>query len=222
MSFFAEKLDESRTEIIHTLEEIKQAVESGDFRPFEYERMSAIMFERHLYQPLLYLGNGMDIEIKPVALNEGEKDFVKDLKKYYDENPEIFEGKKLYLLRNRSRGKGIGFFEAGNFYPDFILWIVKGDLQHVAFVDPHGMGREGIGDPKVQFFKKIKEIEEELGDPQVILDSFIVSPTPLAEIPQHTQSMNKEAWEACHVLFQKDDPERYIEKLFDRLIFAGD
>jgi hypothetical protein len=120
----------------------------------------------------------MDIEIKPVALNEGEKDFVKDLKKYYDENPETFEGKELYLLRNRSRGSGIGFFEAGNFYPDFILWVVKDDLRHVAFVDPHGMGREAIEDPKVLFYKEIKGIEEELGDPEVVLDSFIVSPPP--------------------------------------------
>jgi len=94
------------------------------------------MFDRHLYQPLLHLGNGMDIEIKPVALNEGEKTFEEDLKDYYDENPAIFEGKELSLLRNRSRGNGISFFEAGNFYPDFILWIVEDDQQHVAFVDP--------------------------------------------------------------------------------------
>jgi len=58
------------------------------------------------------------------------------------------------------------------------------------------MGREGIESPKVQFYEKIKEIENELGDPQVILDSFIVSPTPLAEIPQQTRSMSSEEWEA--------------------------
>jgi len=211
-------VEDSKTEIINTLEEIKQAVESGNLRLIEYQRMSAIMFSQHLYQPLLYLGNGMDIEIKPVALNEGEKDFVKDLKKYYDENPVTFEGNEFYLLRNRSRGSGIGFFEASNFFPDFILWVVKCDLQHVAFVDPHGMGREGIEDPKVQFYKNIKEIEEELGDPKVILDSFIVSPTHLADIPQQTHSMSIEEWEACNVFFQKDDPNGYIAKLIDVLV----
>ena len=86
----------------------------------------------------------MDIEIKPVALNEGEKDFVKDLKKYYDQNPVSFEGKELYLLRNRSSGSGIGFFQAGNFFPDFILWVVKDDLQHVTFVDPALLHDEAI------------------------------------------------------------------------------
>jgi hypothetical protein len=214
-------VEESRTEIINTLKEIKQTVESGDFRLIEYQRMSAIMFDRHLYQPLLYLGNGMDIEIKPVALNEGEKDFVEDLKKYYDQNPGTFEGKELYLLRNRSRGSGIGFFEDGHFYPDFILWVVKDDLQHVAFVDPHGMGREGIEGPKVQFYKKIKEIEEDLGDPEVVLDSFIVSPTPLAEIPQQIREMNREEWEARNVYFQKDDPNGYIAKIIGELIYES-
>lgn len=210
-------VEQSRTEIVNTLEKIKQAVESGNFQLIEYQRMSAIMFERHLYQPLLYLGPGMDIEIKPVALNEGEKIFVEDLKIFYDKNPAIFEEKELYLLRNRSRGSGIGFFEAGNFYPDFILWVVKDDLQHVAFVDPHGMGREGIEDRKVQFYKTIKGIEEELGDPKVILDSFIISPTPLAEIPQQTREMNREEWEARNVLFQRDDPNGYIAKLIGAL-----
>jgi len=214
-------VEQARSEIVNILEEIKQAVKSGDFRLIEYQRMAAIMFDRHLYQPLLYMGAGMDIEIKPVALNESEKTFVEDLKGYYEENLTIFEGKELYLLRNQSRGKGIGFFEAGNFYPDFILWVVKGDTQHVAFVDPHGMGREGIADRKVQFYKKIKEIEEKLGDPKVILDSFIVSPTPLAEIPQQTRSMNREEWEACNVLFQTDDQREYIGKLFGKLNLTG-
>jgi len=211
-------VEQSRTEIVNTLEEIKQAIDNRDFQDFEYQRMKAIMFDRHLYKPLLYLGSGMNIEIKPVALNEGEKDFVEDLKDFYEKHPEIFEGEELYLLRNQSRGSGIGFFEAGNFYPDFILWVVKGDLQHVAFVDPHGMGREGIEDRKVQFYEKIKEIEEELGDPQVILDSFIVSPTPLAEIPQQTRTMNREEWEARNVLFQRDDPNGYIAKIIGELI----
>ncbi len=35
--------------------------------------------------------------------------------------------KELYLLRNLSKGRGVGFFEAGNFHPDFILWLLGGD-----------------------------------------------------------------------------------------------
>ena len=64
------------------------------------------------------------IEVRPVHLNEGERDFVLDLREYYEQHPAFFAGRELYLLRNMSRGRGIGFFEAGNFYPDFILWLV--------------------------------------------------------------------------------------------------
>ena len=48
----------------------------------------------------------------------------KALRDYIQVNAEEFEGKPIYLLRNRSRARGLGFFEAGNFYPDFILWVV--------------------------------------------------------------------------------------------------
>lgn len=210
-------VEESRTEIINTLGEIKQAVENGDFRLIEYQRMSAIMFERHLYQPLLYLGAGMEIEIKPVALNEGEKDFVKDLKKYYDQNPATFEGKELYILRNRSRGSGIGFFEAGNFYPDFIMWLVVGNQQYVSFIDPKGIGRIGLSDPKVEFYKTIKYLENDLSDPNIILNSFIVSNSEFHTLPIQKQNMSKEDWENKHVFFQKEDQDTYIKKIFEYL-----
>lgn len=207
-------VEQSRTEIINTLEEIKQAVESGDFRPFEYQRMSAIMFEQHLYQPLLYLGTGMDIEIKPVALNEGEKTFVEDLKKYYDESPAIFEEKELYLLRNRSRGSGVGFFEAGNFYPDFIMWIVNENIQYVTFIDPKGIGHVGINDPKVNFYQTIKSLEADMNDSNVILNSFIISNTRFSDLPVQG---SREDWESKNVLFQLEDNEKYIGKMISRV-----
>jgi hypothetical protein len=30
----------------------------------------------------------------------------------------------------------MGFFDAGNLYPDYILWIDTPDMQYVSFVDP--------------------------------------------------------------------------------------
>lgn len=41
---------------------------------------------------------------------------MRDLKTFYENNPAYVAGKELYVLRNMSRGKGIGFFEAGNFF----------------------------------------------------------------------------------------------------------
>jgi hypothetical protein len=37
----------------------------------------------------------------------------------------------------------VGFFEAGNFHPDFILWLLVGGQQHVIFVDPKGIRNLG-------------------------------------------------------------------------------
>ncbi|MHA1279807.1 MAG: DEAD/DEAH box helicase family protein [Candidatus Helarchaeota archaeon] len=204
-------VEKSRADIITKLEEIKKAVENGELRSIEYQRLKAIMFSQHLYQPLLYFGRGREIEIKPVALNEGERDFVDDLKTYYENQQGFFESKELYLLRNRSRGKGIGFFEAGNFYPDFIMWLVHGNTQHVTFIDPKGIGRVGIEDPKINFYQTIKGLEKDLGDSNVILNSFIISNTRLSDLPVQG---SQEDWEANNVLFQIEDKEEYVGKLF--------
>jgi hypothetical protein len=68
--------------------------------------------------------------------------------------------------------------QAGNFHPDFILWLLVGDQQHVIFVDPKGIRNIGATDPKIQFHADIKTIEHRLGDPNVRLESFIISNTP--------------------------------------------
>ena len=106
----------------------------------------------------LYAEDGL-VEISPAPLNQGERRFVEDLKAFHDGDPAFFAGKELYLLRNLSRGRGVGFFEAGNFHPDFIVWLLVGDKQFVTFVDPKGIRQLASTDPKVEFFKTIKEIE---------------------------------------------------------------
>src|SRR5208283_6122654 len=119
------------------------------------------------------------VDVRPVVLNEGERDFVLDLKGFYEKDHPFFEGKELYLLRNQSRGKGIGFFEAGNFYPDFILWLLVPERQYVTFVDPKGIRNlQGVDDPKISFHETIKALEKRLGDTKVSLNSFVVSVTP--------------------------------------------
>lgn len=82
-----------------------------------------------------------------------------------------------------SRGRGYGFFEAGNFPPDFILWLLVDGKQYVTYVDPKGLRQVGgPNDPKVQFYRTVKEIERELGDPNIILNSFVISNTPFSQV----------------------------------------
>ena len=170
--------------------------------------MKAIWFGKHLYEPLLYLDTKI-VEITPVPLNKGELTFVEDLKAFHDGNADFFETRELYLLRNLSKSRGVGFFEAGNFHPDFILWLLAAGQQQVIFVDPKGIRNLGPRDPKIQFYKTIKEIEQRLGDPAVRLESFIVSNT-LSTTMRPLWDMEKSEMQRRHVLFQKEDKDSYV------------
>jgi len=217
---------QSREEIIQKLAEIKKLIESGALKEAEFHKLvfaldsiRTIAFAGHLYQPLIYVGGNL-MEVKPVVLNEGERDFVLDLQRFCESNQgkKFLNGKELYLLRNLSRGRGIGFFEAGNFYPDFILWLLAEGKQYVTFIDPKGVRNlEGPDDPKISFHRAIKELERQLGDPAVVLHSFILSRTPLAEVAWWANGMTKEAFEARNVLFPLEDRFSYIEKLLGSL-----
>ncbi len=96
------------------------------------------------------------MQVSPVPLNEGEAKFVKDLRFVWETQRRLFEDHDLYLLRNLSRGKGLGIFmRDSSFYPDFILWLVKTKapnegLQRIAFVDPKGIRNlDGLEDDKI-------------------------------------------------------------------------
>jgi hypothetical protein len=120
------------------------------------------------------------------------------------------------MLRNESRGKGIGFFQDGGFYPDFILWLIKRAKQFITFIDPHGLRfAEGRNDRKIQFYKAIKEVEIKLPDPNITLNSFIVTPTLHSEIQWFgkDQPMTKDEFNVCNVLFQREDKDTYIKQL---------
>lgn len=192
--------------------------------------VQAIRFDRHLYNPLLCMRdkdsygkktlrdqytNEPFIKITPVALNVGESAFVEHVRKYYEAHKDdVLRGKEVYLLRNESR-KGIGFFEANNFYPDFILWVNDGEMQHVTFIDPKGIRNlRGMEDPKIQLYKMLKnEVEPRLDDANIVLDSYIISNTKYRELEFWGSPTD---FAQNHVLFQND--EHYVEELFEYLL----
>jgi len=168
----------------------------------------ALDFRSHLYAPLICLkANGLKIQVFPVSLNEDEKLFVDRLKDYTENNKEVFNGKNLYLLRNKSK-VGMGFFEAGNFYPDYVLWLDTPEVQYVSFIDPKGLMRVRKDDPKVEFYTKIKKLEARLqptsADKKIVLNSFIMSGTKSADLKEWWQ-MSKLEREAKHVLCLDND-----------------
>lgn len=187
---------------------------------YKYGNFEPVDFDRHLYRPLICVEKGgIRIEVSPVALNTDEKKFLEDLRKYYHDNKAEFADKELYLLRNKSRA-GIGFFEADDFYPDFILWILKGGKQYVSFVDPKGLRllEGGFDSKKITFYKKIKEIQQNIksrtGDDSVVLNSFILSRTAY-EVMQKQWGKTKVEIEARNVIFMQD--EDYIAKLIRKI-----
>ncbi|NMM38969.1 MAG: DEAD/DEAH box helicase family protein [Glaciimonas sp.] len=202
-------------------QEIKQ---SGGGLIGEHRDIKAYKLGVHLFSPLLHVVQGRKISIAPVPLNESEFDFVRDLHHFIDqpEGKEVLDGCEVFLLRNRSRGGGIGFFEAGSFYPDFILWIVRGAQQYVAFIEPHGLIHEGSGSQKILFHQTIKEIEQRVqrSGKKVTLESFIVTPTALRDLKWGMDSLG--AFARQHVLFMKDDKDAYVKKLFEMTLSKVD
>lgn len=235
-NFFEEYTVEVRNdkqEWIDKLHELREQILSGNLeRDFSIYGtwITSLRFDQHLFYPLLCLqerdANGKKlladkdtneplIKISPVALNPGEKRFVSDVRKFFDDNRNgMLAGKEIYLLRNESR-KGIGFFEASGFYPDFILWVNDGEHQHVTFIDPKGIRNlKGLQDPKIQLYKTLKEeVEPTLHDADITLDSYILSNTAYQDVnfwgtrPEFSEN---------HVLFDEDD--KYIATLFKRIV----
>lgn len=202
-------IEESMEDLIARLSEIRDAIGRREWLELSWGNLHAIAFHQHLYYPLLRIKHD-GVTVTPVALNDGERDFVVDLRSYYQDQPGFFEDRELYLLRNQSRGRGIGFFEAHNFHPDFVLWLVEGDHQYVAFIDPKGIRNlDGPDDAKIRFSETVKEIEERIGDPHLTLNSCIISVT----LPEQTPfwGRKRQELEGLHVFSQSD--AEYIGKV---------
>ena len=182
-------------------------------------RLVLFDFKSHLYAPLICLEkSNLKIQVSPVALNTDEMLFVDHLKTYVETHSSELEGKSLYLLRNKSK-VGIGFFEAGNFYPDYILWIDTEDKQYISFIDPKGLLHIRSDDPKVEFYKTIKELETRLAPTAdgktVVLNSFIMSGTPASQLRQWWL-MERSQREEKNV-YTLDNPE-CVELMIDKIL----
>jgi hypothetical protein len=210
--------------LIGKLKELKEIVRKKEFQEnFKIDNdFEALYANLHLYQPLIYIDKGKYdevIKIQPVPLNKGERDLVEDLKLYFNKSTDFFQDKQLYLLRNMSK-KGIGFFEANNFFPDFILWLVVGDKQYVSFIDPKGLRQiQGFTDTKIQLHKSIKTtIQPKLNDPNIELNSFIISNTPYNQLTHWKGQESMEDFNSNHILFQKEQRHSYIQIIISKQI----
>ncbi len=170
-----------------------------------------IRFDRHLYQPLLK-DWGEEAKVSPPGLNESEEKFISALRSYCrGQNGDAGSGRELFLLRNLTRSKGVGFFNTAGFYPDFILWVKEASgAQKVVFVEPHGMRND---DPppyneKVDLYLELRDLSDRIArrcEQEVFLDSYIVSATPFHELSKRWgEGWTRERFARRHVLFEDD------------------
>ena len=122
--------------------------------------------------------------------------FVEDLKAFHDGHTDFFETHELYLLRNLSKGRGVGFFEAGNFHPDFILWLLAGLQQQVIFVDPKGIREpraERSKDPVLQDHQGDRTAPRRSGRTPAVLHRLEHSVRDDAHVVGHGEERDAEA-----------------------------
>lgn len=95
--FYRVLVDRSRDDIVADVERLKTAIENNDFAQARFGVVSAVWFDRHLYEPLLHLAAGGEVTIRPVTLNIGERRFVDDLRRFHDAADGPLNGAELYL-----------------------------------------------------------------------------------------------------------------------------
>jgi hypothetical protein len=187
--------------------------------------MAVARFGEHLYQPLVLdaknpanrttpnAAEKQALIITPPSLTASEQEFVEMLRDYWTRNAATAHaGESIYMLRNLSRGKGVGFFESEGFYPDFILWHRKADGKlRLVFVEPHGMRQDDAPDinNKVQLAMEIgnhlADVLKAPGCPVHEVTAYIVSATPFKELQRkHGAGWHIEQYAKHHILFPSE------------------
>jgi hypothetical protein len=216
------------------LEVLKKLVADGkigEASKWNATHMVAISFDRHLYYPLLTLKDkdAVPLKLRPLAFDApSEWEFVRDLEAFYNSpgGKTAIGARSLYLLRNADREEtGLSFALAGNFYPDFLLWLVDdaSGKQWLTFVDPKGLRNLDLSHPKLGLYKEVKTLEAtlashaKLDEPPLILNAFVLSPTKFSDLLNVGDPTKKADLEGRHVLFMEDGGESYLKKLFAAL-----
>ena len=206
---------------IRTLQQLVKDKKIGEANEWNAGQMVAISFGHHLYYPMFAIEGDVPLKMRPLAFDApSEIQFVRDLESFYRSasGQQLIGNRSFYLLRNAdSKAKGLGFALAGNFYPDFLLWLVDDETgqQWLSFVDPKGLRQMNLNDPKLGLYKEIKEIESKLSDPNLTLNAFILSGTSFSDLLN--VSFKKSDLEERNVLFMDEGFSVYLSKLFARL-----
>lgn len=216
-------------EHLNVIEDLKACIH--DLYKEDTLALPTIHLDNHLYSPIASWKKGIqckEVKTIPARLNEGEKDFLFHLRTFLVRPKEKLKDKELFLLRNLPQ-KGLGFFmESASFFPDFILWVVGKNKQHIYFLDPKGIREtRHFNHPKIIFCRdQTADMERKINadlqhdglDISVTVSAFILSITPYREIASIWGEGNTSPAEFTknHVLFIEEN-QQYLISLFDNL-----
>lgn len=192
----------------------------GEASQWNAGQMVAICFDSHLYYPLFAIEGAVPLKMRPLAFDApSEIQFVRDLEAFYQSplGQQIIGKRSLYLLRNAdTKAKGLGFALAGNFYPDYLLWLVDEETgqQCLNFIDPKGIRQMNLTDPKLGLYKEVKVLQDKLGDSKLTLNAFILSGTAFGDLLNVT--CKQQELEERNVLFMDEGGPAYLKKMFER------
>lgn len=185
-----------------------------------------LYFDRHLYAPLfvdqpfversgqlaLFGSSESGVRMSPPALNEGEARFVHDLRTFWQSACTKVEwtGCEIYLLRNQAK-TGLDLFAGAGFFPDFLLWLKRGNRQALAFIEPKGLGRQW---PEMKI-QRLVDLQRESPSGFPLL-GFTVTLTPLSDI-RLMQANATHEWLADRKILLQDPNGVYIESILREL-----
>jgi hypothetical protein len=222
----------SEKELINQLRDLSKKFEAGTFEAMCFQKLEICGANHHLYNPLIHLSHNdcQDslVKIIPTHLNTGEKQFVNDLEAFCKaEVNGMLANTELYLLRNHSSDRAVSFFAEAGFRPDFVLWLLNEHQplkQCIAFIDPKGLRNftDTFNNPKVKFFRQVKELEVALKRADIRLESFLISQTYRNDLrwPNPTdpkKPADAGVYKEHHILCAKDDPTNYVGEMIAAL-----
>ncbi len=181
-------------------------------------KLDRLMSDAHAYKPLLYTTGHGEVTVQPVPLNMNEKEVVEKLTELASSELAGLRNRKLFLIRNLSRGRGVSFFDDHAYYPDFIVWLVSEKCQHIIFLDPKGLIRFGPKErKKVNLHNTIKKTEQLVRqqNPDLYLHAYVLSVTPPDLIGDKPKTQQQ--WEEQGVYFMKQDIE-WTRRILDDVL----
>ncbi|KDB45225.1 DEAD/DEAH box helicase family protein [Glaesserella parasuis] len=186
--------------------------------------LQMLCFDGHLYAPIFACLERQDLpfSIQPLAIgDESELRLISDLvnAKASGKLSEWTQGKDLYLLRNAAnKSKGLGFALAGNFYPDFLLWLVDNQTgkQWLSLIDPKGIRNMDLDNAKFGLYDELQKLAHELKIETPILSAFILSITKQADL-LNVGHLTTQDFAEKHILFM-DGNQVYLKQMFKMML----